>query len=732
MLKIRLLILFLLFVFGLNAQIRIEGEVKDLYNQPVVGATIFLEGTFFETDTDSKGNYMLIVDEGTYGDFTLVGEKKGYDATFKGITLKKGVTRKIENLLFENKINELTNVVIFEDKAINKVEVVAAADISELDVLVNASDANIITSLNSVSGAQQVGETGELSVRGGAGNETNYYFDGMILRDQLGASVQNQGSSFRFSPSMFQNMELSSGGFSAEYGQALSSILVMTSKDVLKENSLNIFVSPFFVDVKSSWNIKEKQSLETNINVSDFGLYTNLVTPDLPYLRLDKGPRMLSGNVFYKYKINEKSMFKAFSYMSSAKITSIQDNINNPSTEERSKIQNLNSYNLVSFQHDFNKKSNLQIGFSYGYNNDKIQTDTINNIIIATGNSLERTAKNIHTKAAFKTELSTSLSMNTGVEFFNQKTNFASGSTDIDVTDNLLATYWEGTLKLFKNMYTFAGIRYEYSDLTKKNNVAPRLNVTYLNDNAQLRINAAYGNFYQQARANYLLENPRLEQLKATHQILSLEKKFKNQVYKLEVFNKDYKRLIRETDEGVSTSGKGFARGFDILTRGRKIFNRYSYRLTYSYLDTERLFRDYPIQAPITFASKHKASLNINRSFFKEDFIIGVTYSYNSGRPYFNPNNTVEAYNENTTNAYHNLSANLIYSFKIKNTPVLLISTISNILGNEQTFGYEYSDVNFSVRRPIQPLYNRFIFVGCYITLGFDKSDEFIDDILNN
>lgn len=729
--KIIILLLFIIFSININAQIRVEGVVKDIYNEPVSGATVYIDGTFFETDTDSRGNYVLIIN-GKIGSFNIIAEKKGYESVFKGVEFKKGVIHKIVNLLFTNKINEIDEVTIFSKRLVSEVEVGANQSINELDVLANASDASIITSFNNVNGSEQVRETGELSVRGGSGDETSYFFDGMILRNQLGASVENQGSSFRFSPSLFKNIELKPGGFSVEYGQALSSILTMTSKDISKEKSINVLISPFFIDINSSFLLNKNQSLETNINASDFSLYQNLLKPDLSYLKLDKGPKTFGGNLFYKYKINEKAFLKIFSYVSSAKITSTQEDINDLVIKYKSNVENLNSYNLASFKYDISKKSKLNLGIAYGYNFDQIQTDSLNRNLLIDGLPLKKTSNDFHSKITFKSSLTPVFSIKAGSEFFNQSTSFGSNETKVTILDNLIATYLESTSEIFRNLYMTSGIRYEYSSLTKKNNLAPRFNLSYINKKDQLKISAAYGDFFQQGSAEELLKKPSLNYLKATHQIITIEKKSKNHIYKIDFFNKDYKNLIRNIDEELDNKGSGFAKGFDLLIKGRKVFNKYSYQLTYSYLDTKRLFRRYPVKAPVTFASKHKASLNINRSFFDEAFVTSVTYSYNSGRHYFNPNRTLSEYNQDITNDSHVLNTNLIYSFKIKDTPILLISTVSNILGRKQIFGYEYSNKNFDIRRPISPLYDRFIFVGCYITFGFNKSEEFINNLINN
>ncbi|QHI36882.1 hypothetical protein IMCC3317_22520 [Kordia antarctica] len=722
---------FCLYGFALNAQVVISGKVTYIDRTPLSKVIIFIDGTLYETESDEKGDYTLEIDQVSNTDLLIIAHKKGYEDVFKNIIIRDGIKEIKFDIVLFNKVNSLSEVIIKGNRNITKISPIASETIKELDVLINTSDVNIISALDNVSGAQQIGETGELAVRGGAGAETKYFFDGMILRNQLGVSVQGQSSSFRFSPSFFKDLEFNASGYSAEYGQALSSILIMKSKDRPTANTLGILVSPFFVDVETSWLINKKESLEVKVNYLNFGIYAQIQEPTLSHLELDNGPRSLDANLFYKYKINENSYFKLFSYASTSKIASSSESIENKGIKEDSDIKNINSYNLATLNYELSSKTKLNFGMAFAHNDDMIRTDIRQNSITTSGVPLQIRSNDFHLKGNIKTTATKALSINVGSEFFHQETLFKSGDDETIVTDNLVAAHAEGTLRLVRNLFTSIGFRAEHSSLTEKKNLAPRFNVTYKNDK-KWNISLSYGDFFQQTSPFNLLEAPSIEFLKASNWVFSIEKKYEDHTFKIEAFDKNYKRLVRSQSNILDASGNGFARGFDISGRGRNVFNKINYSFNYSYLDTKRLYRDFPIEANVPFASEHTASVALNTSFFGGNIITGLTYKYASGRSYFNPNRSNSEFNLDKTIAYQTLNANIIYSTKIKETPVLFITTITNALGKTQTFGYEYSTTDFSNRRAIQPIYNRFIFVGCYITLGLDKSDEFIDNLLNN
>lgn len=723
------LILFLILSNFFLAQNRIIGEIVDSKNKPISEATIYLEGTFYECDSDLQGSFVLELEKEVLGEFILVAEKKGYEKFFQKITLNEDFFRKKTIIVFEKKVEELESVLIKSNRNLNKINSISSEKVDPLEVLVNTPDANIITSLNGVSGAQQEGDTGELSVRGGAGNETSFFFDGMLLKNQLTATVQNQAKSLRFSPNLFENIELISGGFSVEYGQALSSVLIMKSKDLVDKNTFNLFLSPFFLDANAALILNKKQSLEINLNLSDFSFYTKINKPDLEYQRLDKGPKTLSSSFFYKYKINDKTFFKFFSYISTTDIIADKKLIENQDIIETSSIKNLNTFNIVTLIHEFNKKNVLKSGLTYSINDDffKIRSNSF-----LESETLSRQTNDLQLKSCFTSNFNNKLFFKSGFEYFKQKAIFSKNEEKFTLNNNLISIYDEVTLKVTRNFFTNAGLRYEYLDIISKGNLSPRFNFSFVDEDKKFKLSASYGLFYQEPSLNYLSSHRNLNFSKSEHQILEIEKKYKNHIFKIDFFNKKYKNLVTENDDIVKSDGFGYAKGFDFLIKGSKVLKKYTYRLTYSFLDSERLYLNFPKQAPITFAAKNSASFNLNRNFFGGDLITGLTYNYNSGRHFFNPNNSSVNFNSNVTKPYSNLSANFIYSIKIKNTPILLISTFTNILRQEQIFGYEYSEVDFSLRRPIKPLYKSFVFFGCYIDLAADKTNQMIDNILNN
>ncbi|NJN43117.1 MAG: TonB-dependent receptor, partial [Flammeovirgaceae bacterium] len=145
------------------------------------------------------------------------------------------------------------------------------------------------------------------------------------------------------------------------------------------------------------------------------------------------------------------------------------------------------------------------------------------------------------------------------------------------------------------------------------------------------------------------------------------------------------------------------------------------YWISYSYLDTERDYLNYPGSYVPTFASKH------NFSFVYKHFIttlksqLGITYSYTSSRPYNNPNEV--DFNSGRTPYYMDLSANISFLPK----PYLIIHlSCTNLLGRDNIFGYQYSAVpdanGYYPGKPIEQPAKRFLFLGVFITLSKNKS----------
>ena len=152
----------------------------------------------------------------------------------------------IHNILFEapNKIIKLEESI----NSLNAVVVTAgmfeASDekkmvmLKPLDIVTTAGgNADIVSVMQLLPGSNRVGEKEGLFVRGGSANETKTVIDGMIVQNPFFSSTPDVPQRGRFDPFMFKGTAFSTGGYSAQYGQALSSVLLLNTQDKLGENT---------------------------------------------------------------------------------------------------------------------------------------------------------------------------------------------------------------------------------------------------------------------------------------------------------------------------------------------------------------------------------------------------------------------------------------------------------------------------------------------------------------
>ena len=107
---------------------------------------------------------------------------------------------------------------------------------------------------------------------------------------------------------------------------------------------------------------------------------------------------------------------------------------------------------------------------------------------------------------------------------------------------------------------------------------------------------------------------------------------------------------------------------------------------------------------------------------------ISATYSFNSGRPYDNPN--VTEFMSEKTKSFNNLS--LSWAYLVSQQKILFFS-VTNILGTENIFGYQYAnspDLNGQFQRQAitQPA-SRFVFVGFFWTISDNKKSNNLDNL---
>ena len=205
-------------------------------------------------------------------------------------------------------------------------------------------------------------------------------------------------------------------------------------------------------------------------------------------------------------------------------------------------------------------------------------------------------------------------------------------------------------------------------------------------------------------------------------------------ILRVEGFYKDYDNLIRYDTpmpgfgSDFSDDGKGYAAGIDLFWRDNKSIKNLDYWFSYSYLDSKRLFREYPTAATPPFVNTHNLSAVAKWWVSDLKSQIGFSYQFGSGRTYTNPNRP--GFLQEQTKDFQSLSLN--WAYLISQQKILYFS-VNNVLGYSNINGYQYASVpdangNFN-RRSLRPAADQFFFVGFFWTLSDDGTDNQLDNL---
>lgn len=213
-------------------QVRLYGKVTDENGQAMDVVHIRLSRGSVGTLTNFKGEYELLVSESDT--LRVIFTSLGYKRTEKVVN-----TRGI-------KPNEsghrrmMLNVQMRPNQAmLNDVEVTAQRQtqpgnlehfsVENVQNMRSASGNAIEDMLSTMAGVNTNNElSSQYSVRGGSFDENLVYVNGIeVYRPQLIASGQQEGLSF-VNPSMVGSLDFSTGGFSSQYGDKMSSVLDIT------------------------------------------------------------------------------------------------------------------------------------------------------------------------------------------------------------------------------------------------------------------------------------------------------------------------------------------------------------------------------------------------------------------------------------------------------------------------------------------------------------------------
>ncbi len=709
----KLLFTFLFFISSVTlfAQTTISGKVVDQKGIAVPDANVYIEGSYDGALTDSSGNFSfetsltlpqtLVVSSLIYESVQFIADGSGTNLTIK----------------LRDKINSLDQVIVTAG-TMQSGDRARVSVLKPLDIVTTAGSAgDIIAALQTLPGTQNVGESGRLFVRGGESDETQTYIDGLRVAQPYNASANNLPTRGRFSPFLFSGIAFSTGGYSAEFGEALSGVLLLNTQSDIDKEETNIAIMTVGLGLSQSkkW---EKSAVTFSVGYTDLAGYNAVLPQDVDW---NKPYQSLSGEVVYRYKFTNGTLklYTAFD------VTRFDLNHETSNGKRRIGTKNRNLYSNVSYKGSLGNGWQLVSGISYGNDNKDTKVES---------NKVKSDENAAHLKLNFIKKFSNRVKINFGGDYF--ATEFDEKYFDTDANQfglgfksGIAAGFAETDIALTDNFAAKVGVRAAHNNLLDENYISPRISFAYrISKPSQFSI--AYGEFAQAPKQDYLkFDYSDFKNERATHYILNYQFSKDKRILIAEAYFKNYRDLVKydgsleSSASNFSNTGSGYAKGLDIFWRDNKSVENLEYWVSYSFIDSQRDFRNYTSKVTPSFVASH--SLSLVGKYWINDLRsqVSLTQSYSSGRPFNDPNNL--DFMNGKTKDYSSLSFGWAY---LLSTQKILYFSMSNVLGTNNVFGYDYDNVRNSQgqysRMAIKPAASRFVFVGFFWTISADKKSN--------
>ncbi|MDE0638507.1 MAG: TonB-dependent receptor [Candidatus Poribacteria bacterium] len=204
---------------------KISGIVTaEATKQPLADAKVTIVGTSTTATTNDSGYYVMTnIDPGGYD---IQVELTGYRSkTVAATKVFAGLTTTINFALEASEVVELEGVTVTATKPLIKKDVTQTTRIIEADEITAMPRDTVNGILQTQAGVAVLNSTGSLHIRGGRSMEVKYLIDGIPVNDPIG-----RGLGLQISTNALEQMEVITGGFNAEHGDAQSGVINLITK----------------------------------------------------------------------------------------------------------------------------------------------------------------------------------------------------------------------------------------------------------------------------------------------------------------------------------------------------------------------------------------------------------------------------------------------------------------------------------------------------------------------
>ncbi len=701
--SITLLFLLLLhsIVYGSSS---INGKITSHKGKPISGANVMIENSYDGSISNIDGTFSFTTD--LTGQQLLVVSFMGYETSYLSFNISENTPI---NIIMKPSYNNLSSVEItagsMNASSNNKTAVLTPMDI----VTTAGAVGDVFGALQRLPGTSQNTSDGRLFVRGGDARESQIFIDGQRVFQPFLSTVGNTPTRGRYSPFLFKGVNFSTGGYDAEFGQALSAIVNLNSNDVAEKDELNVSVMSVGGGLAGTKAWK-KSSLTFNSQYFNLAPYNEVISQRINFT---KPFELFSGEAIYRNQF-KKGLLKTYLGGTFSEMALFNKNVVFPDGETIEN-KNTNIYANTTYKGKLGKGWKVRTGAAISYDNTDFRFNDFNT---------DNEVFDGHLKANFNKRFSNYLQMNIGAEQF---------LTSNDNSSTISSTWSDGTYRIGNYFIAKLGVRFGYFDAVNEHSIQPRASLA-IKASKSSQFSLAYGEFAQLFNANRSLEPLNISSEKATHYVANYTFKQNERMLRAEIFHKQYDDLVRfdgnSSFESTNFTSDGFGKtsGAELFWRDKRSIKNLEYWVTYSYLDNKRFSENFSQEATPSFGAKHNFSVVTKLWVEKWKTQIGASWGTSSGRTFTNPNQT--GFLNNKTDWTNALNLNLAYL--ISPQKILFVSA-SNVLGGNDVFGYRYANAPDATgtfqRDAIRPPAGQFIFVGFFWTFSEDKSKNMLEQL---
>ncbi|MDR3132842.1 MAG: TonB-dependent receptor [Prevotellaceae bacterium] len=702
-----LLIFLFVHAYGLQAQTKLSGEIADKSNNPLPGVLVNFNNGMFQTVSDNAGKFTLVYPD-TLQKRNIRFQSFGYK--IKTLALNKG-QQSIKVILLDSVYN-LGSVTVsafrngrFSDYSAQTLQV------STFDIVTNpAAMADIIANMRILPGVQANDNDGRLIIQGGNSDESQVYINDLIVANPYSSSSKNAGVRSRFNSDLFEGIVLQSGGFNAEFGQALSGVVNLNTKEKEQmEAKTTITVSSVYAGVT---HVGQKPSYAYRASLDYFNLALSKRWNENQY-EWTKDYQQIAADFFLTKEFSPKTKMTVQFNGSHAGGAYRYENIDDISLE--SDIQQTYVYAQLNFYHKFNHALSLSAAGNVVIDKFAATDIQAKHDRLTTQNTWN------HNKITLQYKYR-KLINRVGAEFiYNPYEETYSLGQDYRTNPDsrLLSIYDDLKLFLTNNLTASVGVRGEYSGYLQKFNMAPRIYVAYCLHSKNI-FSVSLGDYFQLPSMNYLKQADDIDFASVTKGTVSYSYVKRTGKFQIDAYYKKYKNVVTYAQgtyraEAFANAGSGYGWGVDVFWKNN--FRKLEYWLTYSYNNTKKQYDYFPEEIAPSYVAPHSFNITLKYWIASLRSMVGSNYTISSGTPYYNE-----------ANPYAKLGAtpfrnrwDISWSYLPTNWIVIHFGC-QNVLGYKNIYGYDYSKINAGVKRAVTADDKRFLFLGVFFTFSQSKT----------